>query len=140
MGLPTLTIRATGLSGPRDDSWNSDICTPPNMSWPWSLYPQTTANGASRRTTCLASSATAPAVPQILSDFSLDSLQLGTSVVTIEVVFWLHSYCRKIDLSSQLMGSALGLLILAPISEMRGHRILYNIANLRFCAFLAGML
>ena len=32
----------------------------------------------------------------------------------------------------------MGPLILAPISEMRGRRIVYNIANLGFCAFSAG--
>jgi MFS family permease len=31
-----------------------------------------------------------------------------------------------------------GPLILAPISEMRGRRIVYNIANLGFCTFSAG--
>lgn len=36
------------------------------------------------------------------------------------------------------MGTAVGPLILAPISEMRGRRIVYNIANLGFCAFSAG--
>jgi multidrug resistance protein len=35
------------------------------------------------------------------------------------------------------MGTAVGPLILAPISEMRGRYIVYNMANLGFCAFSA---
>jgi multidrug resistance protein len=36
------------------------------------------------------------------------------------------------------MGTAVGPLILAPISEIRGRCIVYNVANLGFCAFSAG--
>ncbi|KAL1859675.1 hypothetical protein VTK73DRAFT_7512 [Phialemonium thermophilum] len=36
------------------------------------------------------------------------------------------------------MGTAVGPLFLAPLSELRGRRIVYNLANLGFCAFTVG--
>lgn len=36
-------------------------------------------------TSALASSAIAPAVPQLMDEFEIDNLELGTLVVTIEV-------------------------------------------------------
>jgi hypothetical protein len=37
------------------------------------------------RSRCLASSAIAPAVPQLLDEFGVDNTEIGTLVVTIEV-------------------------------------------------------
>lgn len=36
------------------------------------------------------------------------------------------------------MGTAVGPLFLAPMSELRGRRNVYNLANLGFCAFTIG--
>lgn len=36
------------------------------------------------------------------------------------------------------MGTAVGPLLLAPLSELRGRRIVYNLANLGFCASTVG--
>ncbi|KAB5539437.1 major facilitator superfamily domain-containing protein [Coniochaeta sp. 2T2.1] len=71
--------------------------------------------------TCLAASAIAPAIPQMMKDFGSDDEEAGTLVVTIEI-----------------MGTAVGPLFLAPLSELRGRRIVYNLANLGFCAFTIG--
>jgi hypothetical protein len=52
----------------------------------WSGAPSNPdTNPARFRTRCLASSAIAPAVPQVLREFGVDNPELGTLVVTIDV-------------------------------------------------------
>lgn len=74
---------------------------------------------ASRRS--LASSAIAPAVPALLAEYHSSDELAGTLIITIE-----------------LMGTAVGPLVLAPLSELYGRQVVYNIANLLFCAFTVG--
>lgn len=61
----------------------------------------------------------APVAPQILDDFSL----AGDGIyATLIVSIW-------------ELGEALGPLITAPLSEMFGRRLVYNIANMLFIVF-----
>ncbi|KAF7525745.1 hypothetical protein G7054_g10983 [Neopestalotiopsis clavispora] len=71
--------------------------------------------------TSLASSAIAPAVPALLAEYHSSDELAGTLIITIE-----------------LMGTAIGPLLLAPLSELYGRQVVYNIANLSFCAFTVG--
>ncbi|KAF9877129.1 major facilitator superfamily transporter [Colletotrichum karsti] len=57
----------------------------------------------------------APAVPQVMSDFNTTSSLFATFVVSIFV-----------------LGFACGPLILAPLSEMYGRQIIYNVTNVIF--------
>lgn len=61
-------------------------------------------------------------MPALLKEFdsSPDDI-VGTLIITIE-----------------LMGTAFGPLLLAPLSELQGRQVVYNISNLTFCAFTAG--
>ncbi|PWY65698.1 MFS general substrate transporter [Aspergillus heteromorphus CBS 117.55] len=71
--------------------------------------------------TSIASSAIAPAVPQIMSEFHSSNEEIGTLVVTIE-----------------LLGNGIGPLFMGPMSELIGRRTIYNGANLGFSAFSIG--
>ncbi|PYH95662.1 MFS general substrate transporter [Aspergillus ellipticus CBS 707.79] len=71
--------------------------------------------------TSIASSAVAPAVPQIMDEFHASNDEIGTLVVTIE-----------------LLGTGIGPLIMGPMSELIGRRMIYNGANLGFSAFSIG--
>ncbi|KAJ5114397.1 hypothetical protein NUU61_000156 [Penicillium alfredii] len=72
--------------------------------------------------TSIASSAVAPAVPQILKEFHSSNEEIGTLVVTIEV----------------LLGTGVGPVLMGPMSEVVGRRVIYNCANIGFCAFSIG--
>lgn len=70
----------------------------------------------------LTSSSIAPSVPAMLAEFGSPPDDIaGTLIVTIE-----------------LMGTAVGPLLLAPLSETRGRQVVYNLANLAYCAFTVG--
>ncbi|KAJ5114106.1 hypothetical protein N7456_002640 [Penicillium angulare] len=71
--------------------------------------------------TSIASSAIAPAVPQILKHFNSTNEELGTLIVTIE-----------------LLGTGVGPMLMGPLSEIFGRRIIYNCANIGFSAFSLG--
>ncbi|KJK63059.1 MFS like protein [Aspergillus parasiticus SU-1] len=71
--------------------------------------------------TSIASSAVAPAVPQILKEFNSNNAEIGTLVVTIE-----------------LLGTGVGPILMGPMSEVVGRRIIYNCANVGFSAFTIG--
>lgn len=61
-------------------------------------------------------------MPALFKEFNASPTGvLGTLVVTIE-----------------LMGTAVGPLLLAPLSELYGRRVVYNIANLVYCCFTVG--
>lgn len=63
----------------------------------------------------------APAVPAIMEDLESDDSSLETFVVSVYVI-----------------GSALGPLIIAPLSEIYGRAIIYNISNGLFLGFTIG--
>ncbi|KAJ6135905.1 hypothetical protein N7512_001065 [Penicillium capsulatum] len=71
--------------------------------------------------TSIASSAIAPAVPQIMKEFHSSNDEIGTLVVTIE-----------------LLGTGVGPILMGPMSEVVGRRIIYNCANVGFSAFSLG--
>ncbi|KAE8367279.1 major facilitator superfamily domain-containing protein [Aspergillus caelatus] len=71
--------------------------------------------------TSIASSAVAPAVPQILREFNSNNAEIGTFIVTIE-----------------LLGTGVGPILMGPMSEVVGRRIIYNCANIGFSAFTIG--
>lgn len=64
------------------------------------------------------SSVLAPAVEQVMSDFNTTSTTFATFVVSVFV-----------------LGFACGPLILAPLSEIYGRVIIYNITNVLFLGF-----
>ncbi|ETS76274.1 hypothetical protein PFICI_11661 [Pestalotiopsis fici W106-1] len=71
--------------------------------------------------TSIASSAIAPGIPQLLKDFHSDDTFAGTLVVSIE-----------------LLGFGFGPLFFAPMSELYGRHIVYNLANVAFCLLTIG--
>jgi multidrug resistance protein len=76
------------------------------------------ALGAVTLITPLASSFFAPGVPQVLREFGETSNTMATFVVSVYI-----------------LGFAIGPLIIAPMSELYGRHILYNISNLLFVLF-----
>ncbi|KAL3425074.1 major facilitator superfamily transporter [Phlyctema vagabunda] len=66
----------------------------------------------------LASSMFAPGIPQVMEDFNTTSSTFATFVVSIFV-----------------LGFAFGPLLLAPLSEMFGRVIIYNVTNILFLVF-----
>jgi multidrug resistance protein len=91
------------------------------QNWPtkrkWGII---AALGAVTLITPLASSFFAPGVPQVLREFHETSNLMATFVVSVYI-----------------LGFAIGPLIIAPMSEMYGRILLYNIANLLFVLFNA---
>ncbi|KAL8393238.1 hypothetical protein RB595_003144 [Gaeumannomyces hyphopodioides] len=71
--------------------------------------------------TPLASSIFAPSVPRLMREFESTNTELAAFVVSIYV-----------------LGFAFGPLLLAPLSEIYGRTILYNVCNLGFIAFVIG--
>jgi multidrug resistance protein len=69
----------------------------------------------------LASSIFAPGIPFVNADFHNTSQLLGSFAVSVYV-----------------LGFAVGPLILSPLSEIYGRRIVLNVANVFFCAFTLG--
>jgi multidrug resistance protein len=69
----------------------------------------------------LASSIFAPGIPFVNADFHNTSQLLGSFAVSVYV-----------------LGFAVGPLILSPLSEIYGRRIVLNVANVVFCAFTLG--
>jgi MFS family permease len=66
----------------------------------------------------LASSIFAPSIEQVLADFNSTSPQLASFIVSV----YLIGYC-------------FGPLVIAPLSEMYGRSLLYNICNVLFVIF-----
>ena len=66
----------------------------------------------------LGSSMFAPGVSQVMDEFNSTNLELGSFVVSV-----------------YLLGYAFGPLVLAPLSETYGRRIIYNVNNLLFVVF-----
>ena len=60
----------------------------------------------------------APGVSQVMDEFNSTNLELGSFVVSV-----------------YLLGYAFGPLVLAPLSETYGRRIIYNVNNLLFVVF-----
>jgi len=89
------------------------------LNWPsrkkwgivWSI-------GAVTLITPIGSSFFAPGVPQVMRAFHEDSLVLSAFVVSV-----------------YLLGFAIGPLVIAPLSELYGRRLLYNITNVLFVIF-----
>jgi MFS family permease len=69
----------------------------------------------------LASSIFAPGIPFVNADFNNTSQLLGSFAVSVYV-----------------LGFAVGPLILSPLSEIYGRRIVLNVCNVFFCAFTLG--
>ncbi|KAH3918560.1 hypothetical protein HBI56_135120 [Parastagonospora nodorum] len=69
----------------------------------------------------LASSIFAPGIPFVNADFNNTSQILGSFAVSVYV-----------------LGFAIGPLILSPLSEIYGRRIVLNVCNVFFCAFTLG--
>jgi multidrug resistance protein len=95
----------------------SDPANPQNWkaSKKWGII---AALGAVTLITPLASSFFAPGVPQVLRTFHETSNTIATFVVSVYI-----------------LGFAIGPLIIAPMSELYGRIMLYNIANLLFVVF-----
>ncbi|KAJ5722258.1 hypothetical protein N7488_000293 [Penicillium malachiteum] len=71
--------------------------------------------------TSIASSAIAPAIPQILKEFNSTNEEIGVLALTIE-----------------LLGTGVGPILMGPMSEIVGRRVIYNSANIGFSAFSLG--
>ncbi|KAI4867677.1 bicyclomycin resistance protein [Hypoxylon rubiginosum] len=69
----------------------------------------------------LASSIFAPGVPQVVAEFHSTSLEIAAFVVSVYV-----------------LGFAAGPMLFAPLSEIYGRVILYNLCNVGFVAFSVG--
>ncbi|KAJ5234288.1 uncharacterized protein N7469_003456 [Penicillium citrinum] len=71
--------------------------------------------------TSIASSAIAPAIPQIMEEFHSNNDEIATLAVTIE-----------------LLGTGVGPILMGPMSEVVGRKLIYNCANIGFSAFSLG--
>ncbi|CEJ92117.1 hypothetical protein VHEMI07789 [[Torrubiella] hemipterigena] len=71
--------------------------------------------------TNIAAVAIAPAIPLVMAEFGSKNQELGILAVTIE-----------------LLGTGVGPVFMAPMSELFGRRATYNCANLAFCGFTIG--
>ncbi|KAI9774069.1 MAG: hypothetical protein M1840_005162 [Geoglossum simile] len=92
------------------------------MNWPfWRKTGVITCVSIARLITPLASSMMAPALPQIERDFHLSGGHLVLLSITIYVI-----------------GFGLGPLILAPMSELYGRRVIYNTSSVLFTALAIG--
>lgn len=60
----------------------------------------------------------APGVPQVMHDFSITNTELSSFVVSV-----------------YLLGYCFGPLLIAPVSEIWGRRIVYNVCNLLYVIF-----
>ena len=78
-------------------------------------------NNKPNATRPLVSSMLSPAVQQVMQDFNTDSETFATFVISIFV-----------------LGFACGPLILAPLSELYGRVLIYNITNVLFLGFTIG--
>ncbi|KAH6652739.1 major facilitator superfamily domain-containing protein [Truncatella angustata] len=122
---PTPPVVATGggtASDPNEIGWND--LDDPNNPRNWSVRKRAYTIGvvmAVLMTTSTASSAIAPAVPQVLADFHTDDTFSGTLIVSIE-----------------LLAFGFGPLIFAPLSEVYGRRIIYCLANFGFSVVTVG--
>ncbi|KFA53342.1 hypothetical protein S40293_06651 [Stachybotrys chartarum IBT 40293] len=109
-----LDPNAVGWDGP-DDPENP-------MNWPeWKKWANVVALSIMTILTPLGSSMFAPGVPDIMREFSSTSPTLATFVVSVYV-----------------LGFAAGPLVAAPMSEVYGRAICYNIANVLFLLFAVG--
>ncbi|KAK3367591.1 major facilitator superfamily domain-containing protein [Podospora didyma] len=92
------------------------------FNWPsWKKGVNITLISALTFVAPLASSIFAPAVPQLMREFRSDNLELASFVVSVYV-----------------LGFAAGPLLIAPLSEIYGRVIVYNLCNIGFVAFLVG--
>ena len=82
-----------------------------------------------------ASSIITPAVPVILSTFNTTSDTEGSICVSIFVSLDSDSRPDFTLINHEVLGFAFGPLLLSPMSESYGRRMIYNISNILFLAF-----
>jgi multidrug resistance protein len=116
---------AAGQEEPRDSNivdWNGPDDPENPQNWtPRKKWGIIGALGAVTLITPLASSFFAPGVPQVLGAFNEKSNTMAAFVVSVYI-----------------LGFAIGPLIIAPMSELYGRHLLYNISNLLFVLFNIG--
>ncbi|CAA9962371.1 AraJ Arabinose efflux permease [Pyrenophora teres f. maculata] len=97
--------------GPDDPKNPQNWCPRKKWSIIWTI-------GAVALITPMGSSFFAPGVPQVMKAFHEESLTLSTFVVSV-----------------YLLGFAIGPLVVAPMSELYGRRLIYNVNNVLFVIF-----
>ncbi|KAJ5113437.1 bicyclomycin resistance protein [Penicillium angulare] len=102
--------------------WDKDNDAEHPYNWPrWRTQSNCFLISAMTFLTALASSIIAPGVPQLMTEFQTDNLQLAAFVVSVYI-----------------LGFAAGPLFIAPLSEIYGRVIVYHFCNIGFTVFAAG--
>ncbi|TLD26513.1 hypothetical protein PspLS_05227 [Pyricularia sp. CBS 133598] len=100
--------------------WDSDDDPENPYNWPeWKKWVNCTFVSILTFLTPLASSISAPGVPDMMKEFGVTNTELGSLVVSIYV-----------------LGYAFGPLIIAPLSEIYGRSIVYHVCNFGFIVFV----
>ncbi|KAK0625499.1 major facilitator superfamily domain-containing protein [Bombardia bombarda] len=113
------TVGESSLDDDANIVWWDDNDAANPYNWPtWIKVVNCVFISAMTFITPLGSSVFAPAVPQLLTEFKSDSLELAAFVVSVYV-----------------LGFAAGPILIAPLSEIYGRLAVYHICNLGFIAF-----
>ncbi|EED16634.1 bicyclomycin resistance protein, putative [Talaromyces stipitatus ATCC 10500] len=108
-----------GLPDPNVIWWDQDEDPEYPYNWPrWLSMSNCFLISAMTFLTALASSIIAPAVPQLMTEFQNENLQVAAFVVSVYI-----------------LGFAAGPLIIAPLSEIYGRVPVYHVCNVGFTIF-----
>ncbi|KAJ5726102.1 uncharacterized protein N7483_007459 [Penicillium malachiteum] len=106
-------------SNPNEVDWDGPDDPKNPRNWP--TWRRSMLVGVITCVVSIASSAIAPAIPQILKEFNSTNQEIGVLAVTIE-----------------LLGTGVGPILMGPMSELVGRRVIYNGANIGFSEFSLG--
>ena len=121
-GKPVATATDEELPDPNVVDWDGPDDPENPLNWsPRKKWANIAVLSALTLLTPLASSMFAPGVPELLSDFHTDNQNLATFVVSVYI-----------------LGFAMGPLIIAPLSELYGRVVVYNVCNVGFILWTVG--
>ncbi|RDK38334.1 MFS general substrate transporter [Aspergillus phoenicis ATCC 13157] len=118
----TVASNSAAVANPTEVDWDGDADPSNPMNWSfWYRWCHIVVISLLTFVTSLGSSMLAPAVPDVMRSLGSDNAELESFVVSIYVI-----------------GYALGPLIAAPMSEIYGRSIVYNVSNVLFLGATIG--
>ncbi|GKZ71588.1 hypothetical protein AnigIFM50267_007629 [Aspergillus niger] len=118
----TVASNSAAAANPAEVDWDGDADPSNPMNWSfWYRWCHIVVISLLTFVTSLGSSMLAPAVPDVMRSLGSDNAELESFVVSIYVI-----------------GYALGPLIAAPMSEVYGRSIVYNVSNVLFLGATIG--
>ncbi|GJP90786.1 Fungal specific transcription factor domain family protein [Aspergillus niger] len=118
----TVASNIAAVANPTEVDWDGDADPSNPMNWSfWYRWCHIGVISLLTFVTSLGSSMLAPAVPDVMRSLGSDNAELESFVVSIYVI-----------------GYALGPLIAAPMSEIYGRSIVYNVSNVLFLGATIG--